>query len=349
MLLFTIMTVVSMLFAKASINARENLVENNTKKIFAVLSLLPFIIVAATRNEVGTDWNIYLKFFETINANGDKFSEPGFNLLNRFAFLIADNFYVLIALIAIIIYSFIFKAIYDQSVIVPLSILVYVVSADFFVSLNQSRQAIAIAIFLYSLKYVYERKPIQFFLWIAIAATMHLSALFYIPVYFIYKKKITIKFQIIFLLVNAALAPFLSKFFVFIISKTRYAWYFGSVYDTKNLYLMGIVFGAFILCIYLFYYYSNRNSDFKYNLMTNMYYISVVLLLYSAAIPQVIRISTCYASISCLLVPRLIMLENDRTRRIVLYIIIFIAFTTKLLYDVFINDWYLTAPLLPGL
>jgi len=349
MILFLGMTIISMLFAKASINARDNLVSNNTQYVFAILSLLPFILVAAFRNEVGTDWNIYVKYFETINANGETFNEIGFNIINRIAYLISDNFMVLIAMVAVITYSFIFKAIYDQSVIVPLSILIYVISSDFFISLNQMRQAIAIAIFLYSLKYVYKRKPIQFFLWIAIAATMHVSALFYLPVYFMYNKKINLKFQIIFLLSNIILLPIISKIMRVIISKTRYDWYFGSIYDTNNFYLLGIVFGVVVLSIYLFYYYNNQDkTDAKYNLMTNMYYISILLLLYSAAIPQVIRISTSYAAINCLLVPRLIAKEKDKTRRVVLYIIIFVIFTVKLLYDIFINDWYLSAPPLPG-
>lgn len=60
----------------------------------------------------------------------------------------------------------------------------------FFVnSFNGMRQYVAIAISAYSLKFVFERKPISFVLLILLASTFHTSVLLVLPVYFLWQKK----------------------------------------------------------------------------------------------------------------------------------------------------------------
>ena len=350
MILYLGMTVVSMLFAKAAVDAKKKNDANGTVVLFSLLSLLPFILVASLRNEVGTDWHIYRTFFDSINTGGDKFIEPGFNLLNRLAYLISDNFAVLIAIVAVIIYSFVFRAIYDQSVIIPFSILMFVISSDFFNSLNQLRQVLAMAIFLYSLRHLWKREPVRYFLWIAVAVSMHMSALFYVPLYFLYGRKVNMRLHILIFLGNIALWPLLSKLFKFMVTQTKYEWYFGSAYDTNDFYIAGFVFSLVVLGLYYYYYhYGKDKQDHQYNLMVNMYFISSLLLLYSSALPQVVRLSNSFAVINCLCIPRMVLRETDRNRRIILYITVVLLFTAKVLYDIYINDWYLTAPQLPSL
>lgn len=116
-------------------------------------------------------------------AGGKKFTEPLFNLLNRFLYHFTQNSYILFAVVAVLLLSFMFLTIFQQSEYLTLSILIFVVSGDFFNSQNQIRQMLATAILLYALKYVYDRNWKHYFLLLLIAAGIHISALLFVPVY----------------------------------------------------------------------------------------------------------------------------------------------------------------------
>ena len=70
-------------------------------------------------------WFIYEKYFYYINEGTDKFTEEGFNILNRIAYFIYADPAVMFAIVSLIIYVFIFLAIYQQSNHVCFSILVF--------------------------------------------------------------------------------------------------------------------------------------------------------------------------------------------------------------------------------
>ena len=111
-----------------------------------VLAFLPLFTVAALRYEVGTDWPIYLDYYNWINDGTKSFSEVLFNLMNKLAFRIAGDFQGMVVLVAFLSYFFLFKAIEEQSISFPLSLLIYFVSTLFFASMNQLRQAITMPI-----------------------------------------------------------------------------------------------------------------------------------------------------------------------------------------------------------
>ena len=158
MAVYIIMTIISMLFAGYAQNVKEVESLDSTYRILGVVAFLPFAVVTSLRCQVGTDWPIYNDYFHSIPAGGKKFTEPLFNLLNRFLYHFTQNSYILFAVVAVLLLSFMFLTIFQQSEYLPLSILIFVVSGDFFNSQNQIRQMLATAILLYALKYVYDRR-----------------------------------------------------------------------------------------------------------------------------------------------------------------------------------------------
>ena len=149
--------ILSVLFASAAqkLKAKRNLEVvggifhfRSSYYCMAILSFLPFFIVAAIRYEVGTDWPIYLDYYHWINDGTKRFSEELFNLMNKLVGWTAGDFQVLVVLTAFLSYFFLFKAIYEQSISAPLSLIIFFVSSLFFASLNQLRQAIAMPIML---------------------------------------------------------------------------------------------------------------------------------------------------------------------------------------------------------
>ncbi len=346
MAIYFIITIISMIMAKCALNIRHLPLLRKNYKLFCVASFLPFFIVSAIRYNVGTDyWFIYEKYFYYINEGTDKFTEEGFNILNKIAYFIYADPAVMFAIVSLIIYVFIFLAIYQQSDHVCFSILIFFISAIFFNSMNQIRQAISMSIFLYAMKYIYQRRKLPYFLWMTFALTMHTSALFYFPVYFLYGIKAKFKYHV-YTFVGCLLGfPILKKIIVFVISNSKYSWYLGSIFDENNFYLIGFIFavGVLVLC-YFYYYYGHREDDLKYNLMLNMKFIGLIALLFSSVIPQSDRVYYCFNFIEILMIPMIILSEKKPTRRIVLYMCIVSVYLIKLFYDVYVNGWYYVVP-----
>ncbi len=344
MVIYVIVLLFSMFFATLAQNVRQEKYLKNTYKILAALSGAIFMAVSIFRYRVGTDWIIYEDYYYSINHGGDKFSEPLFNLLNRFLYLFSEDVWLLIAVVAVLIGVFTFFAIYEQSISAPLSILIFFVSGDFFNSQNQLRQMLATAIMLYALKYIYDRKIWRFLLFALLAGGIHVSAFLFVPIYFLYGVKVNIRKQIVAYVIVFLSAPLIGRLVEWLVAKTRYGWYFDSIYNMSNFYLIGFVFTIFFLAIFYYYCAYDKTEDKKYNLYVNMYYIAALTIAFSSVIPQMDRITKLFASITFLAVPRLIIREKDRNRRIVLYLIVVGAFVVKLLYDVYVNRWYGAIP-----
>ena len=124
---------------------------------------------------------------------------------------------------------------------------------------------------------------------------------------------------------------------------TKYAWYSTSIFNTgseaNNFYLLGFVFQLVMLVIMSYYRFTSNAEDPVYDGMLNCYFLSVIMLLFTPVLSQVLRISQCFAYCQILLVPRVIDREKNRTRRILLYILIVGLYAAKLLYDTYVLGW----------
>jgi len=308
-----------------------------------VLSFLPLFIVAAIRYEVGTDWPIYFDYYNWINIRYKDFSEKLFNLMNEFVYWLVNDFQGVIVLVAFLSYFFLFKAIYEQSVSFPLSVLVFFVSTMYFASMNQLRQAIAMPIMLYAYKYIRDKKPLSYLFWCVIASFIHASSLVYAPLYLIVRWKPSIRQYVTVFVLCVVSLPVLHLLMEVIIGVSQYAWYSTSVYNTgseaNNFYLLGFLFQLVLFVIMAYYRFASEKEDPIYDGMLNCYFLSVISLLFTPVLSQILRISQCFGYCQILLVPRMIDREKDRTRRIVLYILVIGLYTAKMLYDVYHLGW----------
>ena len=255
MIVYIIAITLSMVFACYAYNVKGIKQLSSTYRTLCVLTFLPMTLVSALCYEVGTDWPIYHEYFYMINEGGDKFNEPLFNLLNRVIYLFTRESWWLFAVCAIIACYFTFRAFMDQSINPAYSILIFVISGDYFNSQNQIRQAIAMAIFLYAMKYIKSRQLIKYIVFVIVAGMIHASAFIYLPVYFLYGRKINAKLLATIYVGITVCLPILNKVMVFVVSKTRYNWYFESGYNMNEFYILGFLVTSFYLVVLLFYYY----------------------------------------------------------------------------------------------
>lgn len=308
-----------------------------------VLAFLPMFLVAAVRYEVGTDWPIYRDYFHMINAGTNSFSEGLFNLMNKLVFWTTGDFQGLIALCAFLSYFFLFRAINDQSISFPLSLLVFFISGSFFGSMNQLRQAISMPIMLYAFQYIQKKKPFRYIFWCIVASLIHVSSLVYLVLYFWAKFKPTLRRYVTIFALCIVTLPVLYILAEVLIRYSKYAWYFTSYFNSgsteNNFYLVGFVFQFVMLGIFACYRFNSRTEDPVYDGMLNCYFLSVIMLLFTPVLSQVLRVSQCFGYCQILLVPRTINYEKNPTRRLLLYFLIVGLYTAKLLYDTYHLGW----------
>jgi hypothetical protein len=149
------------------------------------LFLYVFLVLQmGLRWEMGTDWDSYLQHFELI----DSFSsttpslaspEYGYNIAMWLVKLVFSSYSSFLVIHAAVYYYLIFNSIkrYTGILYLPL-MLFYCVTMGY---TGSNRELIAVAIWLYALRYICDGKRIYFFLLVALACMFHYSALILFP------------------------------------------------------------------------------------------------------------------------------------------------------------------------
>lgn len=154
---------------------------------FAIFALLTG--VSACRIAVGNDYWVYRDNFKLIAQERHVSSEIGFNLIVQFMqYLFGyDNYLPIFALFSFVTVLFFVKALHTQGAHYGFSLFLLMTGGYYFQSLNSVRYYLALAIALYSMKYVLRGEYGKFMLWIAAGAAFHKSVLLVIPVYLLAK------------------------------------------------------------------------------------------------------------------------------------------------------------------
>jgi len=189
------------------------------KKIFIIFAFLLLILVSGLRHiSIGIDTMNYFNsfmFFEQkslqeIITNSEL--EKGYLLLQYFIYNIFGNFQFLLIFVAIFQMVVVAKLILKHSVNPLLSTILFIVFGFYTFGFSAIRQTLAISFVVISLSFIERRKFYSFIVTILIAASFHISALIFIPSYFIAKMKIERKNLV--LLVFSAVIVFLSRNYI---------------------------------------------------------------------------------------------------------------------------------------
>ena len=146
--------------------------------IFGVLFLL-----CALRIEVGNDYITYVQNAHEIYVGGITVTEPGYNLVVKLLFMISgyENFLLVFAVFGCATIYIFLRSMYDQSQSFAMSFMLFMALGIYFRSFTTVRYYLALAIALYSIRYVLNRQYLRFVLIILIAALFHKSVLIVIP------------------------------------------------------------------------------------------------------------------------------------------------------------------------
>lgn len=168
------------------------------KYIIYLLSIIYILISGLRWNNV--DWDIYYIFFMN-NYSLDDFwynsmpIDKGFGLINFIVKSFTDNYSVLLFILAVVIITIKVRFILKFSMIPLLSILYWygVYLGDIFFI----RQSLAVAITLLACRFIIKKQLVWFLFFSFIAMTIQISTISFILAYFIFHKKIKMKYWIL--------------------------------------------------------------------------------------------------------------------------------------------------------
>lgn len=164
---------------------------HKSKFFFAVtLCLYASFIIGFRDIDVGTDTNNYHAIFSMVNNGDDWRGEILYIYLNQLVGLFTDNAVYVTFIVALITITNISWFIYKYSPSLAFSWLTFLGYFSFFGLTNIIRQNLAVSIVLLSIPFIFNRKLIPFLLVILVASLFHFSAIFAIPMYFMYKRRV---------------------------------------------------------------------------------------------------------------------------------------------------------------
>lgn len=171
------------------------------KKVFSIIPYLMMAVVAGFRYEVGVDYLSYkYQYYDVIAKTGWSINfEPGFQLLvkanNYLGFSYQMVFLVVSFATCILYYDFI----YNNSTEFELSTIMFMcLGPYYFSSFNTIRESLAIALFLYAIKFYScvsisqngRNNKKNYYIMLLVSASFHISALLVIIVSILYSRTI---------------------------------------------------------------------------------------------------------------------------------------------------------------
>lgn len=148
-----------------------------------------FILFAlsACRQNVGNDYAKYVEFMHLVNCNAYVPTEPGFNLLVKIIYGISgfENYLLVFAVYAFATILFFLLAIYEQSDEFAMTYFLFMALGYYFQAFSTVRYYFALAVALYSMKFVVRRQWGRFILLVILGSFFHKSLLVVLPLYFL--------------------------------------------------------------------------------------------------------------------------------------------------------------------
>lgn len=115
-------------------------------------------------------------------------SEIGYDSINYLISFVTHNRYIFILIYTLLVYGLLFQSLKKYVENYPFAVLVFM-GLWFFFTFTYLRQVLAAATCWLAIDYVAQRKPLQFFAIVALAVTIHNSAIVFTPLYFVPIKK----------------------------------------------------------------------------------------------------------------------------------------------------------------
>lgn len=299
---------------------------------------IPFLVMGF-RYGIGQDYfYTYVPVFQRIKLSGTYAGvELGYVFLNKLVLFFTKDYLGIFILTSALFCGFIYKAIWNNSKDVVLSEYILFTSCFYFYAMNVVRQSIVIAIFIFSLKYIKEKKLGKYIITILLASLIHKIAFIFIPIYFIADLKIDLR-KIILLVCTVIIGTtIINNIIVKIVSGTKYENYITGKYVVSENSMISPFINAATLLLCLYYKKKDRKQgieDKELNLLTNIHIVALLSSLLLGSFPLASRIFLNFYHVQLITIPLLLQKEKRKQMRMLMYILYVIGFGTIFAYSV---------------
>ena len=279
---------------------------------FVIFCLLA--AVSACRFALGNDYWTYRENFKRIFYDAHVSSEIGFNLVVKglVALFGYDNYLPLFAFFSLLTVFFFVRAIHDQGESFAFSLFLLLTGGYYFQSFNTIRYYLALAMAIYSMKYVLRREWGKFLLLILVSAAFHKTVLVVVPIFFVasYLARTGLKkWHLIIAALFAASLIFGQEVYRWIIFRF-YPFYENTGFDVKHISYVNVAkcLGTLALGAILFWERRKEQGErftvaMRFYLWLNIF--GLVAFLCGGFVPEVSRIGLYFIASQIFLIPSL--------------------------------------------
>lgn len=256
-------------------------------------------------------------------------TSPGFRVIERALLAVKADVQWLYVVTSLITLLFVFAAICWQSKDMALAGLLFVITSNYFLTLNIVSQYMAISICLFSCLFAEKRKPLPFVLLVLLAASFHTSALVFLPVYVLPKLRIKPMWCAIGIAAVALIVPLvfplLEKLVGLLMPKYSRHFVSDTGYEFEWIFF---ALGAAVFIAGTFYWKQGESKPY-YRLWFYANVLGMMALCFSARVPEMKRINYYFAAPHFLLLPLIMGCETDRRRRTLLKTAVIVLFVAE--------------------
>ncbi|MEO6631153.1 MAG: EpsG family protein, partial [Mucilaginibacter sp.] len=322
----------------------------NDKYVLYVLSFLLFCIFSGLKYNVGTDYLNYADYYNRANDFGlmtDSGVEPGYIYLMQFFKLFTVGFIGFWFIISAFNFALKYYVFSKYSPLLFASLLVYFVGLFMERDFDGIRQGLSIGLCYFSISAVLNRQPARFILIVLCASLIHISAIIFLPVYFIAKARISNKtiytvigILVVLVIVNVSFTSIIISTIPESLIKARIETYLSqddSQYVQKVGISIGIIFRIVVLFLFVYLEKYILLDEKLYTFLKNGFFVGIVLsLVFNDVDVLSHRLSYIYREFQIFIVPILITLIPSKKGQLV-------ALTFLFLYSVSLLNRMLNA------
>lgn len=323
------------------------------KLIIIYLLAMIYIFLSATRWS-GLDWQMYYDFFLYNNSYDDFVNNSlgidfGYGIINYLVKSFTDEYSVLISILAIIIISIKVNFILKFAMF-PLLTMFYwfgtYMGDIFFI-----RQTLAVAITLIAFRFIVKKNFLLFLLFTCLAACIQISTIFFIPAYFLFYKKIKIRYLVLILIITCVIGQILDSSILTAVSGVinifpdgerlgskieLYTYFYDNTMDSEKM-LYGILRRMIFLPLELYFINKIEKYDANYRGYINLIVFGNVLYFLFGNISPVIagRINLAYNFYEVLVIPIIFITYKSFKIRILLFICFVIFVFAKYMFNLY--------------
>ena len=296
---------------------------------------LPAIIVSGIRYDVGTDYiGTYTVDYNLIKMGYGTRNEPFSTLLYKLSIFLSEAPQVFFFLSSIICVGLAFVGIYKYSVRPLYAIILYFLTYQYFLSMNIIRQMIAMVIVFVGLKYLFEKRYVEFILVVGMATLFHYSALLYLLLIPFAMLKIDFKNSIVFFALSIVFVQFLKAPIVSLIERTPYALYLyiDNEFQVSVLFILINIFAYLVMGLY----YNKKNA--RYQLFMNIQMAILLLSVVQSIFPLMGRVIQFFSFFRFIIIPEISVNIRNKKIRLLFDLVMITFYFVHCLYSLIVKN-----------